>query len=85
MHGLLIWVFKECCFESTGAVTHIFYLSLFSSIIPISWKHGIVTPIPEVYPLRLFGELRPISVTPISSSVFEKLFVLILQYAIPFM
>lgn len=74
------WVYKECCVELTEIVTRIFNLSLSSSSIPSSWKHSIVTPIPKVHPPRGFEDLRPISVTPILSRVFEKLFVRYLFY-----
>jgi hypothetical protein len=60
---LPFWVFKGCCFELTGVVTHILNLSLSSSIIPISWKHRIVIPITKVHPPTSFDDLQLISVT----------------------
>jgi len=44
-------------------------------VVPASWKHCIVTPVPKTNPPKTLNELRPISVTPILSRVFEKLFV----------
>ena len=78
--SLPFWVFKECCFELTEVISHMFNLFLSSSSTPSSWKHSIVTPIPKVHPPRSFEDLRPISVTPILSRVFEKLFVRYLFY-----
>jgi hypothetical protein len=35
--------------------------------------HGSTTPIPKVTPTRDYTDLRPISVTPILSRIYEKL------------
>ena len=69
------WFFKLCAFEITPIVTKIFNLILAESTCPTSWKHSIVTPIPKVSTPRDLGDLRPISVTPILSRVFDRLFV----------
>ena len=69
------WLFKQCAAQLTPIVAHLFNLSLATSVIPASWKHCIVTPLPKVNPPQSFNDLRPISVTPILSRVFERLFV----------
>ena len=69
------WVYKHCAIELTPIVTHIFNLTLSCGHPPAAWKHSIVTPIPKVNPPQQLSDLRPISVTPILSRCFEKLFV----------
>ena len=69
------WFLKHCALELTPVITHLFNLILFTGISPDSWKHSIITPIPKVNPPSSLSDLRPISVTPILSRVFERLFV----------
>ena len=66
---------KHCAIELTPIVTHVFNLTLSCGHPPAAWKHSIVTPIPKVNPPQQLSDLRPISVTPILSRCFEKLFV----------
>ena len=69
------WILKECAVQLYPIVTHLFNLTLKTAQIPASWKHSIVTPKPKVNPPQSLNDLRPISVTPILSRVFERLFV----------
>jgi hypothetical protein len=69
------WIFKECAVQLYPIVTHLFNLTLKTAQIPATWKHSIITPKPKVNPPQSLNDLRPISVTPILSRVFERLFV----------
>ena len=69
------WLFKHCATQLTPIIAHLFNLTLATSVIPSSWKHCIVTPLPKVNPPQSLNDLRPISVTPILSRIFERLFV----------
>jgi hypothetical protein len=68
------WIFKQCSFELGPIITHNYNLILSTSVSPVSWKHSLVTPIPKVTPPRDYCDLRPISVTPILSRIYDKLF-----------
>ena len=70
------WVFKECAYELSGIITHIFNSSLKSGVVPEAWKKTYITPVPKVRNVseyRDFADLRPISVTPILSRPVEKI------------
>ena len=69
------WIFKHCFVELAPVIHHLYNLILATGISPNSWKHANVTPIVKVTPPKSFGDIRPISVTPILSRVFERLFV----------
>ena len=72
------WVFKECAYELSGIITHIFNSSLKSGVVPEAWKKAYTTPVPKVRNVseyRDFADLRPISVTPILSRLVEKIVV----------
>ena len=68
-------MYKHCAIDLTPIVTHICNLTLSCGHLPAAWKHSIVTPIPKVNPPQQPSDLRHISVTPILSRCFEKLFV----------
>jgi hypothetical protein len=69
------WIFKQCSFELGPIIIHLYNLILSTSVSLVSWKHSLVTPIPKVTPPRYYSDLRPISVTPILSRIYGKLFV----------
>ena len=72
------WVFKECAYELSGIITHIFNSSLKSGVVPEAWKKAYITPIPKVRKAseyRDFADLRLISVTPILFRLVEKIVV----------
>jgi hypothetical protein len=67
------WVFKNCAIELAPVVTHLYNLILTTSTPPSNWLKALVTPIPKNDEPRDY--LRPISVTPILSRLFERLIV----------
>lgn len=68
-------MFRKCAGVLAPVVTHIFNIILSCGICPAAWKCAVVTPIPKVSPPTEFKDLRPISVTPILSRLFEHLIV----------
>ena len=72
------WVYKECAYELSGIITHIFNSSLKFGDVPEAWKKASITPVPKernASEYRDFADLRPISVTPILSRLVEKIVV----------
>ena len=53
-------------------VTHLFNMSLNSSIVPSQWKASRITPIPKTAQPATCQDYRPISITPILSRLMEK-------------
>ena len=52
-------------------VTYLFNLSLSSGHPFVHWKQSIISPVPETAKPSTFSDLRPISVSPILSRLFE--------------
>ena len=78
------WVFKECAYELSDIITHIFNCSLKSGVVPKAWKKAYITPVPKVRnasEYRDFADLRPISVTSILSRLVEK--IVVRKYLLP--
>jgi len=69
------WVFKHCAVQLTCVVANLINTMLQTGQPPSAWKSALVTPIPNSATVKSFGDLRPISVTPILSRVVEKLIV----------
>nr|XP_054760324.1 uncharacterized protein LOC129266491 [Lytechinus pictus] len=67
-----IQLIKEFAFELSGPLAVIFNASLDQGTFPSRWKSSVVTPIPKSYPVTSYSDLRPISITPILSRVFES-------------
>ena len=62
---------REFAFELSHPLTHIFNSSLASGKFPSAWKLAFISPIPKVNPPATFNDLRPISLTPLFSKIFE--------------
>lgn len=62
---------KEFAFELSEPITHIFNCCLREGCFPNIWKNASVCAIPKVSPVTSFDQLRPISITPIISRIFE--------------
>jgi hypothetical protein len=75
------WVFKNCAIELTPVVTHLYNLILTTSTPPSNWLKALVTPVPKKDKSRDYKDLRPISVTPILSRLFERL--IVRSYVLP--
>ena len=54
-------------------ITNIFNNSIKQQKVPRVWKFANVTPIPKVSPLSVRSQLRPISLTNVIMSIFERI------------
>ena len=69
------WVFRECAGALHLVVAHLVNLSLSMGKVPSAWKKAYITPVPKVKSKSEYtgyGDLRPISVTPILCRMTEK-------------
>ena len=66
------WFFRECWMLVAPAVTYLFNLSLSSGHPPMNWKKLIISPVPKTTKPSTLSDLRPITVTPILSRLFER-------------
>ena len=66
-------IVKEAFSILLKEVTHIFNLSVKSSIFPDAWKKALVVPIPKAGNLNNVKNYRPISLLPLPGKILEKL------------
>ena len=67
------WILRDFSSVLAGPLAAIFNSSLREGILPGLWKTATVVPLPKKHPPRsLEKDLRPISLTPIASKVFES-------------
>lgn len=71
--GINIMMLKLCCPYIIPYVTHIINICITESVFPLCWKHAIIRPLPKVTSPVEFKDLRPISLLPALSKVFEKI------------
>ena len=69
------WFLRSCSFELADIVCVIFQRSFSTSVVPLSWRTAIVSPIPKTPNPANLSDYRPISVTPILSRIAEKMVV----------
>ena len=62
-------------------VAYIINLSISCGRPPTNWSNAIITPVPKVTPPKCLSDLRPISVTPILSRLYERY--VVKQYLLP--
>ena len=68
------WILKEHSNLLAPPITAIFNSSLREGIVPPMWKSAIVIPVPKKHPpTQIQKDIRPISLTPIISKVFESI------------
>ena len=66
-------IWKIVFTEFVEILTHILNCSVISGLCPDSWKTGTIIPIPKVTNPMKTGELRPISLLPLTSKIIEHL------------
>ena len=67
------WILRDLD-ELAAPLASIYNSSLREGVIPDLWKTAIIVPVPKKHPPRhIEKDLRPISLTPIVSKVFESL------------
>lgn len=71
--NLPFWFLRLCAPYLAAPLAHIFTLSLDLSLFPSAWKLAYIHPVPKITNPTTPSDLRPISVVPILSRVFEKI------------
>lgn len=71
--GISLQMLRLCCPTIIPILTEIFNSCIENSIFPSQWKVAEVIPLPKVSSPKTVTELRPISLLPVLSKVFEKL------------
>ena len=66
-------VLRDAFLAIPEKVVDLFYLSFTSSEIPRDWKIAKVTPLPKAGNSSSVGNLRPVSLLPISSKLIKKI------------
>jgi hypothetical protein len=74
VNGMSTWLLKQCQIGLAGPLTEIINLSFKSGIFPNSLKAAKVIPIFKKGDTLQPSNYRPISILPVLSKVFEKLF-----------
>lgn len=72
-NGLPFWIFKLCASFLAEPVCSLFNISLKTKEFPSTWKIANIIPLPKVTSPKVFKDLRPLSLTPILSRVFERM------------
>ena len=67
------FIVKEAFQSLIPEITHMFNLSLATSVFPKKWKEALVVPIPKSGDSTLVKNYRPISLLPLPGKIFEKL------------
>ena len=71
--GLPVWFLRQCAPVIAKPLSHILLLSINESVVPTQWKTVHITPIAKVAQAVKCTDYRPISITPILSTLVEKL------------
>jgi len=72
LNGIPEWFIRIAAAAFARPVTHLFNLSLNSSVVPSQWKASRITPIAKTAQSATCHDYRPISITPILSRLMEK-------------
>ena len=67
------FIVKEAFLAILPEITHMFNLSLDTSLFPTEWKKALIVPIPKTGDLTLVKNFRPISLLPLPGKILEKL------------
>lgn len=71
--NISITMIKLCCPHILPILTHIFNTCIERSIYPDAWKTSLIKPLPKTSTPNKLEDLRPISILPTISKIFEKL------------
>jgi hypothetical protein len=72
--GIPNWCLRDFAFAVSEPICHIFNASISQGVVPNLWKRANVVPIPKSHPPKsIQDDLRPISLTPTLSKIFESL------------
>lgn len=70
--GINLQMLKLCCPSILPHLTHLFNYCIENKSFPKLWKTAIVVPLPKVMNPKTLKDVRPISLLPVMSKVFEK-------------
>lgn len=70
---LNITLINLCCPYIVKFITNIINCCILEAYFPLSWKQAVIIPIPKIEEPTEFKHLRPISILPIFSKIFEKI------------
>ena len=73
--GMPHWFIRIAAPSICSPITHLFNLSLTTSIVPTQWKTSAITPVPKTKQPTQCRDFRLASVTPILSPLLEKIVV----------
>ena len=73
VHDMSMGILKDAMSILLVEFTHLINECLTSSVMPVAWKVGTVTPIPKGSTSLNVGDYRPISVLPGPSKVIERI------------
>jgi len=71
--GISIKMLSLCCPFVAKYLCHIFNTILLYNVFPNSWKESYVIPIPKSVSVNTMSDLRPITILPVISKIFEKI------------
>lgn len=71
--GVSATMIKLCCYVILPYLTHIINSVIESSIYPGAWKQSLITPLPKISNPSQLCDLRPISILPTISKIFERI------------
>lgn len=71
--GLNIKFIKLCSPHIVPYITHIVNFCIVEGVIPVAWKTAVVKVLPKKQDPTEFKDLRPISILPVLSKIFEKI------------
>ena len=82
--GIKPKILKMCSNELCSIFTYILNLSIYLSVIPDSWKHSEVIPVPKKDKVVELNDLRPVALTSIPMKCCERIILKkILSYSNP--
>lgn len=70
--GITIQIIEYCCPTILPYLTHVMNYCVLHNIFPSTWKIGAVVPIAKIKDPKDYKDLRPITILPVLSKVFEK-------------
>ena len=73
LNNISSFIVKEVFLAIIPEITHLFNLSLETSVFPAEWKKAMIVPIPKTGDLTLVQNYRPISLLPLPGKILEKL------------
>jgi hypothetical protein len=72
LYDTLSFLFKLCCPYVLPIITHLINYCIEFGVFPDSWKEAVIIPLPKKFRLLELKDLRPISIFPVISKIFEK-------------